>query len=356
MTVKTTKKRQTKLDWLKHFDPDNEKSRAEGIFGLPCTYDESKLILIPVPWDISSPNGIFVATPEKIFCASKKISLLTEEHEGFWKKGIFGQNIPIKWKETSEEFVKARRKISRHFYFNGIKQTELFQEIRRINLTCRLLNEWIENKTGQVLNDEKICGLIGGDSGYLSGFIHSLSKKFPQFGILTIDAYSGFEKHHYGLEFSQYSNMLGVADNPSVKRIVLFGTRRFNYSSSEEIQSNSKKIRKYSLQILDENKIRGMTWKMLVNDALSALPEHIFLNFNFQSIDFSATPEGSIREPGGLSLAEMKSLLIEIRNNSKKLIGFSLGGVNAAYDREVSSAVYLLYDICQTALVTSEKK
>lgn len=355
MTEKQRKKWHLNQNWLNDFEPDNDKNRKTGIFGLPCSYADSRLIIIPVPWDISSDNHTLSSSPELVIDFSRQISLYTEEQEGFWKKGIFSHNVPQKWKETSEELFKIRKKIARLQGSNGSKHAEILQHIKNINFTCRLLNEWIESKSDNCLSEHKLVGFLGGDMSYTPGIINAISKSNQHFGILHLDSFSGFEKNSNGFDFTSSSALIPVLKNPFVKKIVLFGTSRINYHAAELIRENQQKISLYSLQYLDESKMKGLHWKMLINEALNELPEHIFLNISLTCLDSSEKLISKNSVPGGLSHAELKSILTELRNNSKKVIGFSLGNIQSVSANDILNAAYLLFDMCRTLITCDEK-
>src|SRR5690348_3116969 len=86
----------TKADKIKSFDPSSPAG-GDGIFGLPFTQDESDLVLVPVPWEVTvSYNPGTADAPEAILEASKQVDLYEPLYPNAWQHGIFMQKAD-KW-------------------------------------------------------------------------------------------------------------------------------------------------------------------------------------------------------------------------------------------------------------------
>jgi len=356
MPLQEEKKKKKNAEWHTHFDPDKSTFLIENLFGLPCNYENSQLVIIPVPWDITSTTMDSADTPELLLHSSYTFPLFSEEYEWIWKKGIFMQNIPVKWKETSHELKKIRKKIMLNGFLKLTKpkQLELLRDIKSINFTCKLLNEWIERKTTEHLFNAKTVALLGGDQGYIYGCLNTLNKKQQPFGIFSINALSGLENEKHQLEFTTHSALFNALNLSSVTRIVLFGTKYLSFRAKKVIDSNAKKIRLFSANYLDERKLKGATWKMLVNEALSCLPQNVFVSINANVFDPSVCSNSSCNEPGGLTFAEVKSILFELRKTSKNIIGFDISGLSIQSDTDKQFGLRLLYESCCSTLITNE--
>jgi|GEM_PF-1598278 len=345
-----------KTNWYSGFDPDNTFTGNSNIFSLPCSWEESELVIIPVPWDISNFSYSSASSPEAVLKTSLSISLFSTENEGFWKKGIFMQNIPLKWKETAMELRKTSRKLcSSVAATNRSKMLEQHRDAKNINYTCKLLIEWIERKASEHLDANKKIGLLGGDQGFIAAILNALSKKHKSFGVLYINAFSGMESKHYNLEYSQYSAAFPALSIDAINKIVLFGTRSYTYSSDKVIGQHARKIRYFPSSYLDERKLKGATWKMLINEALITLPKDIYVSINANILQAGSFSSISSYEPGGFSYPELKSILTELINTGKNIIGFDLCGSACETAADNQAAARLLFDICSTVLATEKK-
>src|SRR5688500_1245874 len=61
---------------LKNFDPNGAATEDSGIFGLPYTVDEAKLVYLPIPWEATTSYGGGTSEgPAAVFEASKQVDL-----------------------------------------------------------------------------------------------------------------------------------------------------------------------------------------------------------------------------------------------------------------------------------------
>ena len=75
---------------LTQFDPNSVGLLSNNVFGLPFSEEDAKLVLLPVPWEVtvSYSNGT-ARGPEQIFKASFQVDLLDPDVKDGWKKGFF---------------------------------------------------------------------------------------------------------------------------------------------------------------------------------------------------------------------------------------------------------------------------
>ena len=61
---------------LSNYDPNSVSNPNNNIFGLPSTEDEARLIIVPVPWEVTVSYGAGTArAPEAILKASLQVDL-----------------------------------------------------------------------------------------------------------------------------------------------------------------------------------------------------------------------------------------------------------------------------------------
>src|SRR5450755_3865711 len=71
------------------FDPNAAAPLDSGIFGLPYTPDEARVVLLPVPWDATTSYGSGAADgPRAILEASKQVDLFDAETGKPFEAGI----------------------------------------------------------------------------------------------------------------------------------------------------------------------------------------------------------------------------------------------------------------------------
>ena len=197
-----------KEEKIKNFNPSENINRNYNIFGLPFNASESKVILIPVPWDVttSKDDGASKA-PEAIFEASFQIDLYDEFVKDAWKIGISMEYTPLYWQEVNK---KLRAKAVEFIYYLENKDTEknlkklkqLRRNIHEINRECSNLNNWVKEESDEFLKQNKLVGIVGGDHSSSLGLLQALSEKHNDFGILQIDAHADLRKTYQHFSFS----------------------------------------------------------------------------------------------------------------------------------------------------------
>ncbi len=81
---------------LAYFDPNQAGNPNNNIFGLPFSEEESKVILLPVPWEVTVSFGAGTSrAAEHIFRASLQVDLFDPEVQEGWKSGFYMQPWPI---------------------------------------------------------------------------------------------------------------------------------------------------------------------------------------------------------------------------------------------------------------------
>ena len=95
----------TKQTKIENFDPSQPGLPDSSIYGLPFTAEESDIIVIPAPWEVTVSYGSGASNgPDAILNASFQVDLLHQEFPDLWKLGIFMDEAPEHWLENSEKY------------------------------------------------------------------------------------------------------------------------------------------------------------------------------------------------------------------------------------------------------------
>jgi len=354
MVLSPARRRSLREKVLKSYDPDQKIPDSNSLFGLPFGLTESELVILPVPWDVTHVNDGAADAPDAVLEASTEISLYRDYLKDSWKKGIYMQNIPLKWKESSYELRKIRNRIKKNNAkkLSETKKNEHLRDCRNVNNTCRLLNEWVESKCCDYLKLDKIVGLLGGDQSISSGCLRALAKKYNSFGILHLDAHSDLRSSIDGLEYTDFSSMWWALKIPEIEKICLFDIRESTYSEKEIMSKEIRRISVFSDFDIKEKQLRGVTWKMIVNEVLSLLPGNIYISLDIDVLTQWHGTGVAFPETGGLTYEEIRSLLYEIKKCKKKIIGFDLCGIRPLKERnwEAKLGASLLFDLASFCL------
>src|SRR5690554_3445228 len=113
----------TKQSKIAKFDPSQPGLADASIYGLPFTADESEIIIVPVPWEVTVSYGAGASEgPDSIFDASFQVDLLHQKFPELWKLGIYMDEAPEHWKSNSEKFKNLAQPIIEALE-NGINLT-----------------------------------------------------------------------------------------------------------------------------------------------------------------------------------------------------------------------------------------
>src|ERR1044072_1063712 len=82
---------------LSNFDPNKAGNPNNNIFGLPFTEEDARLVILPVPWEVTVSCGSGTArAAEHIFKASLQVDLYDPDVKDGWKQGFFMRNVDRK--------------------------------------------------------------------------------------------------------------------------------------------------------------------------------------------------------------------------------------------------------------------
>ncbi len=94
------------------------------------------------------------------------------------------------------------------------------------------LNKWVYEQTANLLRQDKLVVLLGGDHSVPLGYMKAIAEKYGDFGILQIDAHCDLRKAYENFDHSHASIMYNALNEiPQIKRLIQLGVR--DYSEEE---------------------------------------------------------------------------------------------------------------------------
>src|SRR5215470_1474028 len=100
----------SKEEKIKHFDP-NGLATGKNLYGLPFDEEESDVIVLPVPWEVTvSYRAGTARAPKAILEASRQVDLFDADVKDAWKRGIYMKKADKKIYKRSEELRKKAEK------------------------------------------------------------------------------------------------------------------------------------------------------------------------------------------------------------------------------------------------------
>lgn len=310
------------------FDSNAPATKNSGIFGLPYSVHEASLILLPVPWEATTSYGGGTSNgPEAIFTASKQVDLFDAELGNFFEAGIamLDESPDVQlWNKLAK---KAAREVIQAIY-EGHKNIDTTQAIAEVNQHSVKINNYTYEITQYWLNQGKYVGLIGGDHSTPFGAIKAYLEKYPNMGILHIDAHADMRCAYEGFEDSHASIMYNVISKTKLKKLVQIGIRDFCEEEFNFIKSHPEIIHTFFDAELAERKINGESWSVICEAIIEPLPQEVYISFDIDGLDPRFCPRTGTPVPGGLEFSETLYLFKKIVQSGRKIIGFDLNEVS----------------------------
>ncbi len=336
---------------MSSFDP-NAAAAADGIFGLPHGAAGSALHLLPVPFAATvSYGGGAERGPAAILAASRQVDLFDLQTGRPYERGIF--LLPA---DPRIEAAHARaRQLATSIIAAGGAGPADAAAVAEVDAAGRLVNEIVQAGVGQILEQGRLPGVIGGDHSIPFGAIRAAALRHPGLGILHVDAHADLRRAYEGFRWSHASIMDNVLrDIPEVGRLVQVGIRDFCQEEFERIQASEGRVVTHFDLEWQRRRFTGTTFDALCQEAVAALPERVWVSFDIDGLDPALCPGTGTPVPGGLQFAEACHLLAVLAGSGRRIVGFDLNEVapgEGEWDANVGAR--LLYKLCGFALLTS---
>ena len=129
----------------------------------------------------------------------------------------------------------------------------MLKSLKEINEGSVMLNNWVYEQTKDLLNKDKLVGLIGGDHSVSLGYFKALAEKYNSFGILQIDAHCDLRKAYEKFNYSHASIMYNaLTEITAIERLVQVGVRDYCEEEWNYICNSNYKVITYFDQQIKE--------------------------------------------------------------------------------------------------------
>ena len=336
---------------LSQFDPNSVGILSNNIFGLPFNEEDAKLVLLPVPWEVtvSYSNGT-ARGPEQIFKASFQVDLLDPDVKDGWKKGFFMRE-PDKHMLLRSDYLRKEAELYIKFLTEGgdIGDNQFLKKtLVDVNTGTKVMNEWVYNQTLALLNKGKLVGLIGGDHSTPLGFYKAIGEKKGDFGILQIDAHCDLRDSYEGFKYSHASIMYNALNEvPQLKKLVQVGIRDYCEEELDFVENNKNRVTTFFDKDIKEAQFEGESWKDTCDRIIAALPQQVYISFDIDGLDPKLCPHTGTPVPGGFEVAQIFYLFKRLLASGRQLIGFDLNEVSTSHDEwDANVGARVLFKLC----------
>lgn len=246
-----------------------------GISAEYAKLDQSKIVLIPVPYDGTST----------------------------WQKGA--DKGPDAFLEASENMELYDIETDSEVYQQGIYLAEAVTE----NASPESMVEEVHQTTKKYIKKNKFVTVFGGEHSISIGTIRAFNEMFEDLTVLHIDAHADLRESYEG---SKCNHACAVYEASQTTNLIQVGIR-----SMDAIEKT----------VMDEDKTY-FAHEMAVDDnwmdsAIDQMTDNVFITFDLDALDPSIMPSTGTPEPGGLLWYETLEFLKQVFEE-KNVVGFDI--------------------------------
>ena len=184
----------------------------------------------------------------------------------------------------------------------------------------KALNQ-IEKFTGEIVNDNKIPCMIGGEHLVTVGSVRAVAKKYPDVHVIHFDAHADLRDDYLGETLSHASVIHRVWDIVGDNKIFQFGIRS---GDRQEIYWGKDHVftQKFNFVGLEE-----------VIEKLKGKP--IYFTIDLDVLDPSVFPGTGTPEAGGVTFMELLGAILKV--SKLNIVGMDVNELSPIYDQSGSS-------------------
>jgi agmatinase len=342
-----------------NYDPNSVGNPKNNLFGLPSNEEEAQLIILPVPWEVTvSYNAGTARCIDNVFKAALQVDLYDSDYPNQWRKGIYMKPVDKKILLKSDYLRKEAE-----LYISFISEEEVLEDnkfmcktLKEINEGSIFLNNWVYEQTKELLDKNKLVGMLGGDHSTPLGFFKAMSEKYSEYGILQIDAHCDLRKGYEDFNYSHASIMYNaLTEIPQISRLIQVGIRDYCDEEWDYIKNSNYRVITYFDRDIKERQYGGENWHSIVDDIVKRLPENVFISFDIDGLDPKLCPNTGTPVMGGFETEQIFFLFKQVIKSGKKIIGFDLNEVGVGEnDWDANVGARVLYKLCNLLLYSNQ--
>jgi agmatinase len=330
------------------FNPSGIGLKNGHFIGLPFSEDEARVIMQPVPWDVTvSYRAGTSGAPQNILQASSQLDLYDADIPDAWKLGIYFREDPVHIKELSDTWRLPVEK-----YIESLEDgAEVnYDFLREVNKACGQMNSFVFDSCTRILAQGNMPVVVGGDHSTPLGMYQALAEFYPSYGILHMDAHMDLRNAYEGFTYSHASVFYNASFIPAIAQVCQVGIRDYCEEEMDFIQGNTGRFSLITDKFIKESLFNGITWHKLCQDIIRSLPHHVHISIDIDCFEQWLCPNTGTPVPGGLTLDAFYYLVKLCVESGRKIIGFDLvevGGGAHEWDANVGARV--LYKVANLA-------
>lgn len=343
---------------LSKFDPDGAGNPNYNLFGLPITEDDARLVILPVPWEVTVSFGSGTArAAEQILKASLQVDLFDPDMPEGWQQGFFLKE-PDKKILLKSDYLRKEAELYIDYISKGDELSSsqfMCKALKEVNEGSHFLNNWVYQQTKSLLDKNKLVALLGGDHSTPLGFMKAIGEKHGEFGIIQIDAHCDLRAGYEGFVYSHASIMYNaLAEIPQLQKLVQVGVRDYSSGEQQFVLDHADRIKTYFDRNIRTRQYEGETFKEIVDEIINQLPQKVYISFDIDGLDPKLCPNTGTPVQGGFETEQVFYIFDKILKAGKQIIGFDLSEVSTSetyWDANVGARV--LFKLCNLMVASN---
>ncbi len=344
---------------LSNFDVNSAGNPNNNIFGLPFSEDDARLVILPVPWEVTVSYGAGTSrAPDQVFKAALQVDIFNPDVPDGWKSGFYMRPVDRKVMLKSD-YLRKEAELFIDFVSRGedIQANKFMcKSLREINEGSVFLNDWVYEQTSDLLKAGKLVGLLGGDHSTALGYWRVQAEHHDDFGILQIDAHCDLRPAY---EFFKYSHASVVynalAEIPQLKKVVQVGIRDYSKGEWEYVQQHADRVTCYLDRDIKDRMYEGANWRSICDDIVAQLPQKVHISFDIDGLDPKLCPHTGTPVHGGFQADQVNFLFRRVLQSGRSIIGFDLveiGVGDTNWDANVGACE--LWNLCNLMIGSNQ--
>ncbi|MGB5974173.1 MAG: arginase family protein, partial [Nodosilinea sp.] len=273
---------------LQTFDPSGVGLDNGNLYGLPCDYDSAGIIVFGVPWEVTvSYHQGTAQGPRRVLEASPQLDLYDRDNPEGWQQGIYMPPIPQHLIDLNHQVREAANRVIQATEKGVAIATQplLQTDLDSVNHACEQMTGWLYAQASSALDQGKRVGVIGGDHSVPLGYLQALAERYPNFGVLHIDAHTDLRQAYQGFRYSHASIMYNLLGLPQMSKLVQVGIRDLCHDEVSLIKHSGGRVVVHYDAVVKENAYRGLPWMQQCSEIVADLPEHVYVSFDADGLD-----------------------------------------------------------------------
>ena len=338
-----------------NFNPNAAAVANGNYFGLPYSADEAPIVIVSVPWDVTTSYRPGTSkAPAAIIAASLQLDFFDFDVKEAWEIGIGTLPVDFEIETLNNKTRQLAENVIAHLESGG-DPAAIAQDLATVNEASAILNHKVYLSTIELIKKGKLVGLVGGDHSVPFGYIQALSEIQSEFGILHIDAHADLREAYEGFTYSHASIMFNVLKIKEVTKLVQVAVRDECEDEINLVSSNDR-IVQYDDYLLAAAEFEGKTWGQQCVEIVANLPERVYISFDIDGLSPGLCPNTGTPVPGGVSFQKAVYLLRKLVESGRRIIGFDVSEVAPGADEwDANVGARIIYKLCNLMYLSNNR-